>query len=333
MLILCSYLPIITLPSQWLKFPIRYGDLCPTSRLVLTIEDVSNGQRVVVGGSSIPLFNRRGLLKIGPRKLTVWRGRRGDSAVRSTTPYKLASRTAFLDVLRKRLIRRVQERKLEQRRNAHAQMHNGKAERESGSQECAWLDAVSMDRVVELVRERATTHADPSHLKRLETMFPELNPDVRIAYDLHEEAYAKQTADLSSAMRDHFDPSSEAFGSLSPSDLHRAEALLPFLTVEFPEFPLPVVYHQKPCNPQLSEILPLEEKGRLFVLHDPEMIRESPIEHKLEKMALSGLSVGVGDKTLKPSVRERNLIEQILRSPTKRMTTEAKTLFWRYIYI
>jgi hypothetical protein len=46
-----------------------------------------------------------------------------------------------------------------------------------------------------------------------------------------------------------------------------------FLTIEFPAFKFPIVYHQKTCNPSLPEILPFKERDRLFVLHDPEVRR------------------------------------------------------------
>lgn len=42
------------------------------------------------------------------------------------------------------------------------------------------------------------------------------------------------------------------------------------------------------CNPPAAEILPFKEKERLFVLHDPELRKENPVEYKYHKLARSG---------------------------------------------
>lgn len=51
--------------KEWLTFPIKYRDLSPTSRLVLTVYNVSSGEPVIVGGTCLPMFNKKGVLKLG----------------------------------------------------------------------------------------------------------------------------------------------------------------------------------------------------------------------------------------------------------------------------
>lgn len=49
-----------------IEFPVRYKDLPLSSQIVFTIYDiVLPGKRVFVGGSTLPLFGRKGKLKTG----------------------------------------------------------------------------------------------------------------------------------------------------------------------------------------------------------------------------------------------------------------------------
>lgn len=79
-----------------------------------------------------------------------------------------------------------------------------------------------------------------------------------------------------------------------------------FLTVEFPAFKSPIVYHQKTCNPSLPELLPMSDRDRIILLHDPEINKENPIENKYHKLARS--TKGLNDRDLKPNVEQRREI-------------------------
>jgi hypothetical protein len=121
--------------SEWLTFPIKYRDLDTRSRLVFTVWDVSTPplssssssssltltsapaapptqtysqpMAVPVGGTSMLLFNKRGLLKLGFRKLLLWPEKEGDGAVNSTTPHKTGSSALGLEKVCCKLGRRV----------------------------------------------------------------------------------------------------------------------------------------------------------------------------------------------------------------------------------
>lgn len=78
------------------------------------------------------------------------------------------------------------------------------------------------------------------------------------------------------------------------------------LSVEFPAFHHPIVYHQKTYNPPLAPILSeAEHKDRIFVLHDPEIFKMNPIESAYHKMARSNKGLS---RDLKPSKKEREEI-------------------------
>jgi hypothetical protein len=64
------------------------------------------------------------------------------------------------------------------------------------------------------------------------------------------------------------------------------------LVIDFPPFKHPIVYHQRTCNPLLPEILPNKERDRVFVLHDPELGRDNPVEMKCHKLINARSSKG-----------------------------------------
>ncbi len=107
------------------------------------------------------------------------------------------------------------------------------------------------------------------------------------------------------------------------------------LTIEFPAFKYPIVYHQRvselPLPAIQSEQHPLHEGAgstrRIFVLHDPEMNKSNPIEAAYHRMARSSKGLS---RDLKPSKRERDEIAAIISSPNKRLSEEAKVLLWRF---
>ena len=88
--------------SEWLTFPVKYPDLLPTSRLVFTVWAVSHPSSTTadvdttstpfpLGGTSLPLFNKRGVLKLGRRRLLLHLGVPGDGSPHSSTPHKVGA--------------------------------------------------------------------------------------------------------------------------------------------------------------------------------------------------------------------------------------------------
>jgi len=234
--------------NEWMTFPLKYRDLTPTSQFVFTVWEIRQateahlGQNTVpLGGTTLAVFNKRGMLKLGRRKLLLWSGVEGDGlSSKTTTPYKQATAEG-MDKLEKAL-RRYEQKELPTMR---------------------WLDKLT--------------------LRRIEKM--------------------------------------QQWHRLHPLDNESK-----FLTVEFPGFKHPVVYHQKTCNPTLPEISPVAD--RVFVFLDPEINRDNPIEMKYYKLARS--AKGLADATLKPNVDDRNKLVDIISSPNKNLSVEQKQLCFRF---
>jgi len=204
------------------------------------------------GGASLPLFNKKGVLKLGRRRLLLTRNIEGSalpsvSSARWSTakqrdpfyPIPPSEHVEHLD----RMIRRYDQRELPA---------------------VGWLDKLTLKRIQRI-----------------------------------------QTADI----------------AVQPSEENNI-----YLTIEFPGFKHPVVYHQRTCNPELPEILPFSDKDRLFVLHDPE--RENPVEAKYTRLMRS--SKGLQDRDRKANAAERKRIEAIVAAPHKRLTPEEKALLWQF---
>jgi len=198
-----------------------------------------------IGGTSIPLFNKKGMLKLGRRRLHLWPGVEGDGSIQSATPHKIDKSTG---VARLEKIIRGYDRK--------------------DFPSVPWLDKLSA--------------------KRIDVL---------------------QTAE-------------EQDGCSREGRMH--------LVIATPPFKHPVVFHQKVTSGALPEILPFSERDRLFVLHDPEMNRENPIDNMVHKLTRHNNKLA--DRELKPKIAERKAIESIISNPEKKLNGEQKELLWRFRY-
>lgn len=94
--------------DEWLSFPVRYCDLPLDAAIAFTVWRVREGGEggvaaVPVGGTTLPVFGRNRLLKLGHRRLLLWRGRTGHPggvAPGDPTPHK-AWPDAGVEVLEK----------------------------------------------------------------------------------------------------------------------------------------------------------------------------------------------------------------------------------------
>ena len=69
---------------------LQYRDLPHDALLSLTVIEVVVGHPpFVAGGTTLPLFNKKGRLKTGPHRLRVWPGREPCTRWPSTTPGKV----------------------------------------------------------------------------------------------------------------------------------------------------------------------------------------------------------------------------------------------------
>ena len=89
----------ISLPcARWivcLNYPLsflnlQYRDLPHNTQLSLSLYEVGEGVPLApVGGTTMPLFNKKGRLKTGPQRLRVWEDKQACTAWRTSTPGKV----------------------------------------------------------------------------------------------------------------------------------------------------------------------------------------------------------------------------------------------------
>lgn len=248
--------------EEWLTFPLKYRDLSHSSHFVFTVWELSHTnvlsddgsgkmlwhtescqQAIPLGGTTMPMFNKHGVLKVGRRYLKLWPGVEGDGSVESSTPHRIP--------------------------NDENDKH----------------PLVQLEKVMRGYQQKAL-------------------PNVKWLNKLTQRKIEK----------------------MSSSQDHPKRGLC--LIVDFPPFKFPIVYHEKTCNSLLKDLRPIKDKDRLFILHDPEMTKDNPIERKYHKLA--GSSKGLADRDLKPKIAERNRINEIIQSPSKHLSQEERRLIWKF---
>ena len=279
--------------SEWITFPVKYPDLLPTSKLVFTVWAVSHPQSTVaeplppapsgaasplppsasplsastaypLGGTCMPLFNGKGILKLGRRRLLLHLGVPGDGSLHTSTPYKEGKSSGVPRL--EQLIWQYDQKDL--------------------PCDVKWLDKLALHRIAALQMRES------SHLPALSTL---------------------------AAM--------STLPSSSPSPSMRAAQSI-HLIVEFPSFPHPLVYWEKTCNAPPPPLQPLNDRARLFLLHDPEFLRDNPVEVKYYKLSRS--TKGLKGRDLKPKITERRQLDRIISSPVPRLTAEERELVWKF---
>lgn len=86
----------------------------------------------------------------------------------------------------------------------------------------------------------------------------------------------------------------------------------------------------QPCNYSLPAIESESTKGRLFIVHDPEMDNSNPIESKYLKLDWSIKRASIRD--LKPNISEKKQIQSIINSPNRHMSSTDKTILLKFRY-
>jgi phosphatidylinositol 3-kinase len=109
-----------------------------------------------------------------------------------------------------------------------------------------------------------------------------------------------------------------------------------FLVLQFPKFNHRMVYDLKATGPALPALAPLEERDRIFILHDPQGTGDvktgtNPVELKYQAMTRGGEGTQ-GFHRMRPSIQQRRQIQEIINDPFCEITPEIKTLFWRFVH-
>lgn len=96
--------------EEWVTFPNRICDVPLATQLALTVLDVGGPlSEVPLGGIVFPLFGKRGALRRGTKRLSLWRHVAADPCMPSSTPYRHddSPHVAALSRLAKRHERRM----------------------------------------------------------------------------------------------------------------------------------------------------------------------------------------------------------------------------------
>lgn len=108
-----------------------------------------------------------------------------------------------------------------------------------------------------------------------------------------------------------------------------------FLYIDFPRFNFPVVFNDFSYDspyPNLNAPEPNEDTESMFVVYDPEIQQNNPVESKHRRLVRSHRN-GVVDRELKPNAKIRDELNEILNySPVKELGGEEKDLIWKFRY-
>ncbi|KAJ8676950.1 hypothetical protein QAD02_012737 [Eretmocerus hayati] len=130
--------------NQWITLPISYADLPRNAQLCITFHDCAGpGRHVPVGGTTIPLFGKTGVLRQGMYDLEVWPEIRADSTSSSSTHGKMRNSLG-----------QHQMQRLAKLTKKHRNGHMSKID---------WLDRLTF-REIELVNEREKQSTDHLYL-------------------------------------------------------------------------------------------------------------------------------------------------------------------------
>ena len=169
--------------NEWIKLPLKYSDLPRSAQLCLTVFDCGGSKnkggksnlRTAIGGTTISLFGKKGVLRQGQMDLRVWAETGADRSNPTTTPGKTS------------LIRSTSGEQLNQNPAFYHLSKLTKKYRSGKIQPVEWLDGLSFAEI-EKVNSK---EKERSNLLFLMVEFPEF----RLKGDLHSVVYYEKEND------------------------------------------------------------------------------------------------------------------------------------------
>lgn len=80
----------MTVNTRLIELGLQFRDLDADTQLAITIWEIAEGHpRMVLGGSTLCLFSKKGRLKTGRQRLRLWLDREADANHPSGTPAKV----------------------------------------------------------------------------------------------------------------------------------------------------------------------------------------------------------------------------------------------------
>ncbi|RLN94396.1 hypothetical protein BBJ28_00013147 [Nothophytophthora sp. Chile5] len=287
--------------NEWLSFPVRYRDLSRNSLLAITIWGVG---WTPIGGSTISLFTKQGVLRDGVQCLRIWEGREADSSPTTATPSEVDDEWVRQECFRLDKLREKYERK-EIARNE-------------------WMDSVTDRRIARIRRG-----SEPPTRKDALGPFCSYREDALLWLEMpyfgdvvvyEEEPYSQRnltssyTADLGPRRLNPYESGSASPSSATPQsylDSHTLSGSYDLATT--------------------SSSSGSRESTNLVTVWDPDLNEDNPAERKYRRLARDILRGSI-DPNLKPSRDEKARIELLLATPTDNLKNEDKDLLWKFRY-
>ncbi|SJX60500.1 related to phosphatidylinositol 3-kinase [Sporisorium reilianum f. sp. reilianum] len=289
--------------NEWITLPYKLCDLPLGAQLTFTVYDVasSNASRII-GGTTLPLFSKKGTLKSAQHRLFVWKGVKADGDIESATPSKVGEMKDEMGRLEK-LIKRHERGDLPRvdwlDKLAYRQVEKVyQVESQSSDRLFLYVDLPRFELpIVYCEAESILPSADVSN--GLSTLTgPLVGPGSGAAAGGAGGAYN----DIGGGAAQGGPGNGLSTASANPSSAAAAAAA---------------------AAAALSNGDPNRITASLFTIFDPEIARSNPVEAKHRRLVRSHRS-GPLDRELKPSAEVRDELNEILSYPPTRVLTSAE---------
>ncbi|KAL8718863.1 MAG: hypothetical protein Q9225_004053 [Loekoesia sp. 1 TL-2023] len=319
--------------NEWLELPIRISTLPQSSQLALTVWDVSptggpgaRGHAIPFGGTTIPVFDKEGVLQRGQQRCRIYRHKQADPYSATTTPS-------------------VPQPK----RN---RIQSGKAAGHAPTP-----DEIELDRLEKLFKKHELGEIprvdwlDQLVFKAVEKKRQEVEASAKLA--------------IKTARKLRGDENSETYGGHeSDQDASDDDGIRHTLIIEFQRFDFPIVYTDFEYSPTPISFMPQQpsttgnvnlkpppevqlgpgingtENGPesddvnappLIRIYDPEVgQKDNPAESKHRRLVRSHRT-GILDRDLKPNAKIRDELNTIMSyGPTQELKGEEVDLIWKF---
>ncbi|CDU24072.1 related to phosphatidylinositol 3-kinase [Sporisorium scitamineum] len=289
--------------NEWITLPYKLCDLPLGAQLTFTIYDVvsSNASRII-GGTTLPLFSKKGTLKSAQHRLFVWKGVKADGGIESATPSKVGEMKDEMGRLEK-LIKRHERGDLPR---------------------IDWLDKLAY-RQVEKVYQVESQSSDRLFL------YVDL-PRFELPIVYCEAESILPSADVSNGLSTLSGPlvgsssgaaASGAGGAYSDFCGGAAQGGPGSGLSTASGNPSSAAAAAAAAAAALSNSDPNRITASLFTIFDPEIARSNPVEAKHRRLVRSHRS-GPLDRELKPSAEVRDELNEILSYPPTRVLTSTE---------
>ncbi len=289
--------------NEWITLPYKLCDLPLGAQLAFTIYDVASSRSArVIGGTTFPLFSKKGTLKSAQHRLFVWKGARADGSVETATPSKVGEMKDEMGRLEK-VIKRHERGDLPRvdwlDKLAYRQVEKVyQAESQSSDRLFLYIDLPRFELPVvfceaESMLPSATASNGLAPLAGT-SMGSNAGPSgLSVAGGGHDVGSAASQAGSSSA-------GTAASGNPTTAAAAAAAAAAALSTAD-----------------------PNRITSSLFTIFDPEISRSNPVEAKHRRLVRSHRS-GPLDRELKPSAEVRDELNEILSYPPTRVLTPSE---------